>query len=109
MARPKSNLTRKINAIANTYGVASSTVRRWHDQGCNIFDPGEIISWRQKKTENRKRGAAVAPNLEAALNGHRRDSVGMINMEILEKLSQTSGEGGGRGAEAVTGARIHFL
>jgi hypothetical protein len=49
MARPKSNLTRKINAIANIFGVASSTVSRWHDEGCNISDPGEIISWRQKK------------------------------------------------------------
>src|SRR5262249_12281480 len=61
-----------------------------------------------RKTENRKRGAAVAPNLEAALNCHRLDSVWDDQYRNPGEASPSERRRRGRDAEAVTGARIIF-
>jgi len=108
MARPKSTLTKKIAAVANTFGVATSTVRRWHDEGCNISDPGELVSWRQQKAANRARGATIAKDLDDALNGHRRDSAGMLNLEIIEKLPSPTGEGAAAALKRLQGLESIF-
>jgi hypothetical protein len=105
MARPKTRLTQKIEAIAHAFELAPSTVRRWHNEGCNIFDAGELTRWREAKIENRrhKRG-----DLESALNGHRRDSAGILNLELIEKLPPPSGEGAAAALKRLQGLESIF-
>lgn len=109
MARHKSNETRKIEGIASTFGVSMQTVRNWKTEGCNIFDADAVISWRTQKLENRgRRGALKADNLDDALNGHRRDEAGMLNLEILEKLPTPTGEGAAAALKRLQGLESIF-
>ena len=109
MPRTKSNETRKIEGIAATFGISATTVRNWRGEGCNIYDPGELVRWREHKLTNKGRGAKKPTlDLDEALNGHRRDSAGMLNMEILEKLPAPSGEGAAAALKRLQGLESIF-
>jgi hypothetical protein len=103
--KPRTRLTRKIDAVAKAFGVTNQTIRRWHNEGCNIFDPGELSFWREKKIENRRHGRG---DLDAALNGHRQDSAGMLNMEIIDKLPAPTGEGAAAALRRLQGLESIF-
>jgi hypothetical protein len=108
MARHKSNETRKIEQIAGMLNVSLQTVRNWKTEGCNIFSPDEVISWRQTKLENRGRRRATKTDLDEALNGHRKDSAGMLNLEIVEKLPSPNGEGAAAALKRLQGLESIF-
>jgi hypothetical protein len=108
MARHKSNETRKIEQIAGTLGVSLQTVRNWKTEGCNIYDPDAVFSWRQKKLENRGRRGALKADLDEALNGHRQDSAGMLNLEVIEKLPPPTGEGAAAALKRLQGLEAIF-
>src|SRR6516165_3790286 len=105
MARPKTELTKKIDAISHAFGVASSTVRRWYNEGCDIFDPTELTGWRELKLQNRRH---KYNDLNSSLNGHRDDSVGLLNLEIIEKLPPPSGEGAAAALKRLQGLESIF-
>jgi hypothetical protein len=108
MSKPKSNETRRIEGIATAFGLSTATIRNWKSEGCNIFDPAEIISWRQNKIEARGRGAAKRADLDEALNGHRKDSAGMLNLEVIEKLPSPTGEGAAAALKRLQGLESIF-
>ena len=109
MSKPKSNETLKIQGIATAFGLSAQTIRNWRAEGCNIFDPAEIINWRQEKLESRGRGKArKMEDLDGALNGHRRDSAGMLNMEVLDKLPAPTGEGAAAALKRLQGLESIF-
>ena len=110
MARHKSNETLKIEGIAAAFGLSAATIRKWKVEGCNIFDPEQVIQWRRTKMENRGRGGSnkTAFDETAALNGHRRDSAGMLNMEVIEKLPAPSGEGAAAALKRLQGLESIF-
>ena len=107
MARHKSNETRKIESIATTFGVSTQTVRNWKTEGCNIFDPNSVISWRKAKLENRGRRGAQKFDLYT-IDGNRRDSAGMLHSEILEKLPSPDGEGAAAALKRLQGLESIF-
>src|SRR5262249_25756302 len=47
-------------------------------------------------------------DLDEALNGHRRDSVGMLNMEVLDKLPAPTGEGAAAALKRLQGLESIF-
>src|SRR5271166_2186885 len=108
--RPKSDETAKVEAIAKAFNKNPATIRVWQKQGCNIYDPEEILHWRQVKMQNsRSNGSRMIPQSEeAALNGHRRDTAGMLNLEILEKLPPPSGEGAAAALKRLQGLESIF-
>src|SRR5246500_1607619 len=108
MSKPKSNETRRIEGIATAFGISLQTVRNWKTEGCNIFSPDEVISWRQTKLENRGRRRATKTDLDEALNGHRGDSVGMLNLEVIEKLPSPTGEGAAAALKRLQGLESIF-
>jgi hypothetical protein len=108
MARHKSNETRRIEGIAATFGVSLQTVRNWKTEGCNIFDPDAVISWRRTKLENRGRRGAQKIDLHIVENGNRRDGAGMLHSEILEKLPSPAGEGAAAALKRLQGLESIF-
>src|SRR5271166_6498707 len=105
MARSKTDLTKKIEAIAHTYNIASSTVRRWNNEGCDIFDANKLAQFRELKFQNRRH---KFNDLDSALNGHRRDMAGMLNLAILEKLPAPTGEGAAAALKRLQGLESIF-
>jgi len=105
MSRPKTDLTKKIDAYAAAFGLAQSTIRRWHNEGCDLFDATQVSQWRETKIKNRKH---AYNDLNSALNGHRKDSAGMLNMEILDKLPQPTGEGAAAALRRLQGLESIF-
>ena len=105
MSRPKTELTKKIDAIAHAFGVNPTTVRRWHNEGCDIFDPHELTRYRELKFQNRSHKFS---DLDTALNGHRRDTAGMLNMEVLDKLPAPTGEGAAAALKRLQGLESIF-
>ena len=78
MPKPKSNETRKIEGIATAFGLSVQTIRNWKTEGCNIFDPAEIISWRQDKIESRGRDEQRKEQgeVEAGVHGRIQGAAG---------------------------------
>jgi|SRR5271165_32832 len=105
MARPKTDLTKKIDAISHSFNIAPSTVRRWYNEGCDIFNANELTRWREIKFQNRLHKFT---DLDSALNGHRKDSAGMLNLEMLEKLPKPTGEGAAAALKRLQGLESIF-
>jgi hypothetical protein len=79
----KADLAIKIQAVANAFNRSPKTIRKWFNEGCNIFDPHEVMQWSQVKAKNsRSRNSHTAESLDLTLNGHRRDTAGMLNRSI---------------------------
>jgi hypothetical protein len=126
MSRPRTRLTRQIENVAGALHKSPVTIRAWVSQGLDVFNPDEIVRWYQFKESRRRNRRSPSSNgvsgrrirtpadggekveLNTALNGHRQDSVGMLNMEILEKLPPPSGEGAAAALRRLQGLESIF-
>lgn len=110
MSRAKSELTARINLVAATIKKHPRTVRQWHNEGCNLDDFEEIVHWQRTKAKNARgnRGITAATDLDSAMNGHRRDRAGMLNLEILDKLPPPVGEGAAAALKRLQGLEAIF-
>src|SRR5262249_25584837 len=111
MSRPRTRLTKRIEDVAIVFNKSTVTIRAWVSQGLDVFNPDEIVRWYRFKESRRRNRRSRSSNgvsgrrirtpadgekrgeLDTALNGHRKDSAGLLNLEILEKLPSPSGEG----------------
>jgi hypothetical protein len=102
----------RIEAVAAAFNKSTQTITGWANQGCNIFDPDEVAHWREVKAKNARNGRNAiqshGESEEAALNGHRRDSAGMLNIEILDKLPAPTGEGAAAALRRLQGLESIF-
>jgi hypothetical protein len=102
----------RIEAVAAAFNKSTKTIAGWANQGCNIFDPDEVAHWRDVKAKNARNGRNAiqshGESEEAALNGHRRDTAGMLNMEILDKLPPPTGEGAAAALKRLQGLESIF-
>lgn len=111
MPRKQSALNARISAVAQVIDRSPQTVRKWYADGCDVYDIKTVNEWREAKTKNStSNGARVkaADDLEAAMNGHRRDSAGMLNLEILDKLPAPVGEGAAAALKRLQGLESIF-
>lgn len=102
---------RKIDSVANLFGVATRTVKKWQDAGCDISDPGEILAFRSEQAANKRGGKGsikAAASEEAALNGKRRDEAGLLNFDLIEKLPAPTGEGAAAALRRLQGLESIF-
>ena len=105
----KADLAIKIQAVANAFNRSPKTIRKWFNEGCNIFDPHEVMQWSQVKAKNSmSRNSHTAESMDMALNGHRRDTAGMLNLEILDRLPPAVGEGAAAALKRLQGLEAIF-
>jgi hypothetical protein len=118
-------MNRQIEDVALDKSLV--TIRMWVRQGLDVFNPDEIVRSYQFKESRRRNRRAPSSNgvltrrirtpadggkkveLDTALNGHRRNSVEVLNMEILEKLPPPSGEGAGAALLRLQGLESIFF
>jgi hypothetical protein len=102
-----------LRAAMRKTGRGRATILRWQAQGCHLSDPEDLMAWNLRSIQ-RGRGNAVRQilrhcrDLDTDLNGHRRDSAGMLNMEMLEKLPPPSGEGAAAALKRLQGLESIF-
>lgn len=111
MPRKKTELATQIDAVAKTLGKSPRTIRQWHNEKCDIFNWQIVSEWATVKAKNsRSNGArmSAATDLETALNGHRKDTAGMLNLEILDKLPAPVGEGAAAALKRLQGLESIF-
>ena len=108
MARTKTNLGKKLESVADAFGVSVRTVKNWQAEGCNIANAGDVLAWQQQKALNRRGGKVTPQTLDDPLNGHRKDLAGLLNLEILEKLPSQSGEGAAAALKRLQGLEAIF-
>jgi hypothetical protein len=110
--RKKTDRTLRIEAIASMLNKTPATIAKWAAEGLNVFDPDEVFHWREVKIKNSQNNRATKRGIgtteEIALNGHRRDSAGMLNMEILDKLPAPTGEGAAAALKRLQGLESIF-
>ena len=109
MSRVKTEIGKKIDAVALAFGMSPRTVKTWHAEGCDISDAGEVLAWKQQKSQNRRTGKVTpSASMDSALNGHRRDQAGVLNLEVLEKLPPATGEGAAAALKRLQGLESIF-
>jgi hypothetical protein len=110
--RKKTDRTLQIEAVAKAFSRTTQTISSWARQGCDVYDHAEVSQWLEAKARNARNGRnaieANATSMEAALNGHRKDSAGMLNMEILDKLPAPTGEGAAAALKRLQGLESIF-
>jgi hypothetical protein len=111
MPRKKTEVANQIEAVAKTLGKSPRTIRQWYNEKCDVFDWQIVSEWATVKARNsRSNGArlSAATDMETALNGHRRDRAGMLNLEILDKLPPPVGEGAAAALKRLQGLEAIF-
>jgi hypothetical protein len=126
MSRLRTKLTKQIEDVALALNKSTVTIRGWVSQGLDIFNPDEIVRWYQFKESRRHNRRSPSSNgvsrrrirtpadggdkgeLNTALNGHREDSAGMLNLEVLEKLPSPAGEGAAGALKRLQGLEAIF-
>ena len=105
-ANPEVNA--RINEVAVAIKRSPSTVRNWWREGCDIEDMGTVLHWQECKKKARHGKRPGPKDMETALNGHRRDRAGMLNLEILDKLPPPVGEGAAAALKRLQGLEAIF-
>jgi len=111
MGRPKTAMGRKIDSVANLFGVNARTVKKWQDAGCDITDPGEILAFRTEQASKKRGGkGSIKPveTAEQALNGKRLDQAGMLNFDLIQNLPPPAGEGAAAALKRLQGLESIF-
>ena len=108
MSRQKTEVGKKVDSVANFFNVSARTVQKWREQGCDLFNSDEVVAFHRQKADNLRAKKVVALPEDEALNGHRRDSAGMLNLEILDKLPPPTGEGAAAALRRLQGLESIF-
>jgi hypothetical protein len=108
MSRTKTEIGKKVDSVANIFGVSTRTVQKWREQGCNIFDSDEVYAFHRQKTENLRAKKIVAQTEEQALNGKRQDQAGLLNFDLIQNLPAPTGEGAAAALRRLQGLESIF-
>jgi hypothetical protein len=116
----------QIEGVAIALDKSPVTIRAWVSQGLDVFNPDQIVRWYQFKESRRHNRRSRGSNcvsgrrirtpgdggkkaeLDTALNGHRQDSAGMLNLDIIEKLPSPAGEGAAAALKRLQGLESIF-
>ena len=111
MPRKRDPIWERIDIVAKAIDRSPRTVKQWHDEGCDLSSIDEVLHWQKVKAKNargNKGHISAAPDLDSALNGHRKDRAGMLNLEILDKLPPPVGEGAAAALKRLQGLEAIF-
>jgi hypothetical protein len=51
---PEQTLAERVSAIAVTLDKSEITIRGWHYQGCDLWDPEQVCIWAKFKSARRR-------------------------------------------------------